>query len=127
MSREHFDEYIGSLSEKELDELTEALKVKAENRKKKAKPSKTNVKEDFTVSRGDARSGTRRPVKAKENQWQDTGELSDVETPEFSRTPRNRQKPNKIEVECHVCGKSFKMLQSLIHGEFVRCNRCTGS
>ena len=126
MNREHFDDYIGSLSQKELEELTEALKANQETPKKKQKTSNSTVKEDFTVNRKDGARKGRNPVKAKKNQWEDTGELSDVETPEFSRTPRNRQKPNKVAVECHVCGKSFKMSKSLIYGEFVRCNRGTG-
>ena len=81
MSREHFDEYVGSLSEKELDELTEALREKSKKPKKKTKSPKTKVKEDFTVSRGDTSSGTRRPLKARENQWEDTGELWDLSKP----------------------------------------------
>jgi len=128
MNNEHMEEYLGSLSEKELDDLSEALKKKnkrsySQQRKKTPNPT---VEEDFTVIREGRDRKSRSPVKAKKNLWEDTGELSDVETPEFSKTPRNRQKPNRVTVECHVCGKSFKMSKSLIYGEFVRCNRCTG-
>jgi hypothetical protein len=128
MNREHFEDYIGSLSEEELENLTEALETKAKGsrRDKEEEAPFPSVSDDFTVIRGDKVRKGRDPVKAKKNLWKDTGELGDVETPEFSKTPRNRQKPSRVGVECHVCGKSFKMSKSLIYGEFVRCNRCTG-
>lgn len=68
----------------------------------------------------------REPVKARRNEWEDTGEFSDITTPEYERTPRRRPAPSKSEVECHVCGKSFKVDQRFVFGEYYRCNRCTG-
>tara|TARA_R110002020_G_scaffold103752_24_gene243269 strand:- start:11552 stop:11935 length:384 start_codon:yes stop_codon:yes gene_type:complete len=126
MSSDHFEDYLGSLSQEEIEQLNEALKAKKERSEKGEKPPEATVKEDFTVNREVKGRKGRRPVRAKKNLWEDTGELSDVETPEFSKTPRSRQKPNKVSVECHVCGKTFKISKSLIYGEFVRCNRCTG-
>jgi predicted SprT family Zn-dependent metalloprotease len=68
----------------------------------------------------------REPVKARKNEWEDTGEFRDITTPDYERTPRRRQSPPKSEVECHICGKSFKVDQRFVFGEFYRCNRCTG-
>ncbi|NDG28585.1 hypothetical protein EB118_00580 [bacterium] len=68
----------------------------------------------------------REPVKARKNEWEDTGELRDITTPEYERTPRRRPQQNKTEVECHVCGKSFKLDQRFVYGEYHRCNRCIG-
>ena len=68
----------------------------------------------------------REPVKARKNEWQDTGEFRDITTPDYEGTPRRRQTPSKSEVECHVCGKSFKVDPRFVYGEFYRCNRCTG-
>ena len=126
MSREHFDDYLGSLSQEEMEQLNEALKAQKERSEKGEKTPESTVKEDFTVSREAKGRKGRRPVRAKKNLWEDTGELGDVETPEFSKTPRSRQKATKVSVECHVCGKQFKIIPSLVYGEFIRCNRCTG-
>ena len=94
-------------------------------------PSKprSKVTEDFKVDRETKDRKT--PVRARKNKWVDEGENRD---PDFSsenfeklgRTPRNRQPVKKKQVECHICGRSFAINQSLVYGEFVRCNRCTG-
>jgi cytochrome c556 len=87
-----------------------------------------SVNEDFTMFKQDSNSNTRRKeaVRARKNEWKDTGEFRDIETPQFERTPRRRQPHKKVEVECHVCGKSFKEDPKFVHGEYYRCNRCTG-
>lgn len=87
-----------------------------------------SVNEDFIMRRQDDNHNTRRrePVRARKNEWKDTGEFRDIETPQFERTPRRRQPHKRIEVECHVCGKTFKEDPRYIHGEYYRCNRCTG-
>jgi DNA-directed RNA polymerase subunit RPC12/RpoP len=84
------------------------------------------VNEDFTVNR-DLTQKVREPVRAKKNKWTDEGEAhKDIETPMFEKTPRAR-KPHKMqEVECHACGKSFKIDPSNTYGEYHRCNRCGG-
>lgn len=66
----------------------------------------------------------REPVKAKKNMWEDTGECRDVETPDYERTPRKRKPLQKKEVECHACGKPFKVDARFLFGEYYRCNRC---
>lgn len=87
-----------------------------------------SVKEDFTMHRQEENSNVRRkePVKARKNEWHDTGEFRDIDTPQFDRTPRRRPPHKRIEVECHVCGKTFKEDPKYVHGEYYRCNRCTG-
>jgi len=93
-----------------------------------AAPSESTptVTENFTVTRPDTSKNRKTPVKFKKNKWKDTGEFGDVETPNFEKTPRKRGKPNKRQVECHVCGREFSINENLIYGEFHRCNRCTG-
>lgn len=88
------------------------------------------VNEDFTVTRPESSNG-KRPVRAKKNQWKDTGENReenfDPQTFEkMGKTARTRPEHKKTTVSCHVCGKSFKADVELIFGEFVRCNRCIG-
>jgi formylmethanofuran dehydrogenase subunit E len=87
-----------------------------------------NNKDDFTMHKNNAKpKGRREAVKFKKNTWQDDGtEFSDMETPKVKRTPRNRKKANVVDVECHVCGKTFKMNSNLVYGEYQRCNRCGG-
>ena len=83
---------------------------------------------DFTMNRNSTTSKRRKEtVKFKKNTWKDDGsEFSEIETPKVTRTPRNRKKPNMVTVECHVCGKEFKMNSSLVYGDYQRCNRCGG-
>lgn len=84
------------------------------------------VNDDFTVSRKEQQNG-RQVVKAKKNRWTDDGiEHMDIETPDVKRTARNRSKPKKQRVDCHVCGKSFSVNPALAFGEYHRCNKCTG-
>ena len=92
--------------------------------KNEERPSTVN--EDFTVNRTPAKEG-RQPVRAKKNKWTDEGEAHrDIETPMFERTPRARKEHKMEEVECHVCGKSFKVDPKHVYGKFHRCNRCGG-
>jgi|LakMenE01Jun11ns_1017448.scaffolds.fasta_scaffold9751608_2 hypothetical protein len=86
-----------------------------------------SVGEDFIVKKAESHPARRKEsVKAKRNQWEDTGEFKDIHTPEVERTPRRREAPRKEDVECHVCGKSFKIDPRFSYGEYYRCNRCTG-
>jgi DNA-directed RNA polymerase subunit RPC12/RpoP len=84
------------------------------------------IGEDFKIVRKVLKGPRKEPVKAGKNQWKDTGEMSEVETPEVEPTPRTRQAPSKVEKVCHVCGKSFSIHPSLVSGEYIRCNNCTG-
>ena len=91
----------------------------------------SNVNEDFRVVNNTDKQQRKSPVRARKNQWKDSGEDRD---PNFDPTlyekmgkaPRNRGKVKKQNVECSVCGKSFSVNQSLVYGEYFRCNRCTG-
>ena len=124
---------LDTLSDEQKSQLVQSLLKTNEQKettisKEETVSSKDNnntVTEDFRVVREQTESG-KTPVKFKKNKWQDNGELRDVETPDFKRTPRKRNAPNKKAVECHVCGKQFTMNANLVYGEFVRCNRCTG-
>lgn len=91
----------------------------------------SNVTEDFRVVQNEQLDKRKTPVRAKKNQWVDSGEDRD---PDFDpqkyermgKTARNRGKAKKRTIECHVCGRSFQVNPALVHGEYVRCNRCTG-
>lgn len=86
-----------------------------------------NVSNDFRVSSIKNPNNKRRePVKARKNEWVDNGELRDIETPNFEKTPRNRGSHKKVDVECSVCGRTFKSDPKYIYGEYHRCSRCTG-
>lgn len=91
-------------------------------------PKKTaSIGEDFIVKKAEQPPSRRKEsVRARNNQWEDTGEFRDVHTPDYERTPRRREAPRKEDVECHVCGKSFKIDPRFSYGEYYRCNRCTG-
>lgn len=80
---------------------------------------------DFTMDK-DRASKKRTPIVASKNTWKDTGEHSDVSTPDVARTPRNRPPPKKKEVRCHSCGKTFSVSPSVMFGEYYRCDRCIG-
>ena len=87
----------------------------------------SNVNEDFTVKRGVEKSNRRTAVSGGKNKWKDTGsESRDIETPDFERSPRRKGSPAKKSVDCHVCGKAFKIDPRHTYGEYHRCNRCTG-
>lgn len=89
---------------------------------------KNNISDDFRVSSiKNTNNGKRRePVRGRENRWKDEGEFRDIETPKFEKTPRRRDPPRKVDVECHVCGRTFKEDARYVYGEYPRCNRCTG-
>lgn len=86
----------------------------------------SNVANDFTVIKeNNLQSNSRRvPVQAKKNEWADTGEHKNIETPQVIKTPRNRKPATKITAKCHVCGKSIEVDKRFQYGEFVRCDNC---
>ena len=87
--------------------------------------SENDIAEDFTVNRAPNKA-RKSAVKASKNQFVDEGEDKDIETPNVKPTPRNRRPPKKVQKTCHVCGKKFEILASLVSGEYIRCNRCIG-
>jgi hypothetical protein len=120
-------DFLGSLTADQQKELTNMLRDMEGQKDNNSEDSpETSIGEDFTVNRGSANKKGRAPVSGGENTWEDVGELKEVETPHFERTPRSRPLPKTAEVSCHVCGKSFKVNSSLLSGKFSRCDRCTG-
>ena len=89
----------------------------------------STVNEDFSVTR-ENKKGAKKVVKFQKNAWVDDGEMRDEDVNydklEKTRTPRRRSQPSKKQVECHVCGKSFAINENMVHGEYIRCNRCIG-
>lgn len=92
------------------------------------KDSVNNINDDFRIDKTKTSTNTRRkePVKGRRNEWVDTGESRDIETPYGERTPRTRKPSKKMDVECSVCGRSFKTDPKYVYGEYHRCSRCTG-
>lgn len=86
---------------------------------------------DFSVKprkEGKTRLGRREPIEVGENQFIDDGvEAMDVTTPDTPRTPRRRPAATTVDVDCHVCKKSFSVNPALVHGEFYRCDNCVTS
>jgi hypothetical protein len=123
-------DYLNSLSENEKAELKKALLVPKDepdvpdDGEPEPKPF---VTEDFTVKYRKRKSKKgKSEVQAGKNEWIDEGELRDVTTPDFEKTPRRRSPPKKVHVECHLCGKTFKSDPRYSYGEFYRCNKCIG-
>lgn len=129
---------LESLTDEQKAQLVQGLLKSNENEevpvlKEEAVSSKprSNVTEDFKVVKNDKLEKRKTPVRAKKNQWVDEGEDRD---PDFDpakfermgRASRNRGKAKKRTVECHVCGRDFQVNPALVHGEYFRCNRCTG-
>ena len=128
---------LNSLTPEQKNDLVQSLlnsNVKSDEviPQDKEVSQESNVKEDFTVTRSEDFLEKRKTVvRARKNQWIDDGEDRD---PDFDpakfermgRTSRNRGKAKKKTIECHVCGKTFSINASLVHGEYIRCNKCTG-
>lgn len=81
---------------------------------------------DFTMNIKKTALNNKRkePVKSAGNQFVDTGEDRDIETPNKPLTPRTRKPPAKKNVTCHVCNKQYKINASLVYGEYYRCDNC---
>lgn len=119
------DKILSNLSDEQKEKLVSLLQSSMKDNKS---DESSTVDEDFRVTKIDKTNNNRRrePVRARENQWKDEGEFKDIETPNYEKTPRRRQPPKKVNVECSVCGKSFKEDSRFVYGEFHRCNRCIG-
>lgn len=143
MSDDIVQKLLESLTPEQKDQLVQGLlnsNVKGDVpqlderslEEKQTPKSRSNVNEDFTVERGkDVLEKRKTAVRARKNQWTDIGEDRDMDfDPQkferMGRTSRNRGKAKKKTLECHVCGKTFSMNANLVHGEYIRCNRCTG-
>lgn len=120
------NDFVNSLTEEQKQKLMEALST---NTKKEDNASNVNnIGEDFRVYKSDSKLTSRRkePVKARQNEWVDTGESRDIETNYGEKTPRRKEAPRKTNIECHVCGKEFKVDPKYVFGEYYRCNKCGG-
>lgn len=131
----NFDQFVNSLSDEQKQALMAALSTNNEQPpptpkiepKQLPEPPRRVVGEDFRIIREDNLSKGKTPVRARKNEWEDDGEeFRDVYTPKGERTPRNRDKARKQDVECHVCGRTFQVNPKYVYGEYLRCNRCTG-
>ena len=135
--------FLNNLSEQQLDTLKQLLneenaddkattktkkdqEITSKTKKETKEKEKIVVNDDFTVSSNQKIQKRKIPVRFKKNKWVDEGEHGDIETPNFHKTPRNRPKPNKAQVECHICGRTFTVNSNLVYGEYHRCNKCTG-
>ena len=142
------DEFIQTLTEEQKQALLKALSGGSFEPEVSDKPLTTHppfidgsrwqheepvsqaVDGDFSMKPNEALVSKRRsPVRAGKNTWIDQGECrgKEVETPDIKPTPRNRKPPAMKEVICHVCGNKSKVNASLVHGEFYRCDRCSGN
>jgi hypothetical protein len=130
-----FEDFINGLTDEQKSALMESLQIMKNKPKPKprtkAKPKTVKqseepvVENDFRITSVKKESTGRTPVRFKKNEWIDDGEESrDVETPKHKLTPRHREKAKKVEVECHVCGKTFYENPNYIYGEYLRCSRC---
>lgn len=126
---------LESLTDEQKAQLVQGLLKSDEQEEVKeetvSSAPRSNVTEDFRVVQNDKLEKRKSPVRAKKNQWVDQGEDRDpdFDAQHFERmgkAARNRGKSKKRTVECHVCGKSFQINPSLVYGENIRCNRCTG-
>jgi hypothetical protein len=113
-----------------IDELKELIRRKEKSDDKKENPKEAKgvvVDRDFVVQRDD-KSGVskKQPVKGGKNTWTDKGEHRDVDTPNYEPSTRSRPATHKVNKVCHVCGKKFEIVASLVSGEFMRCNSCIG-
>lgn len=117
------DDFIKTLSDEQKAALLKALSPNTED----SQQSQENTGDDFTTTKKPLNNNRRRePVRARKNEWVDTGEFRDNETKYGDRTPRSRQPHKKTEVECSVCGKSFKVDPRYTYGEYHRCSKCVG-
>ena len=136
MSDNIIEKLLGSLTPEQKEELVKGLlasNVKSDTPEEEIKQPVKNVPEvteDFKVVRETPDNIRKAPVKARKNEWVDIGEDRDGDFDyakfEKMKTPRKRSQPKKRDVECHICGKTFSVNESLIYGEYMRCNRCTG-
>lgn len=125
-----FDSFLSSLSDEQKQKLMEALmpqQTQKEDSGNKTKQSSTQkVDDDFRMQKNNLNNKRREQVRARKNEWVDTGEDRHIETPYGEKTPRNRQPHKKVDVDCSVCGRSFKTDPRYVYGEYHRCSRCTG-
>ena len=123
----NLDQFFSTLTDEQKKALAESLLKSVDNKETNSTTPTKSVGEDFIVRKPENPQHRRKEaVKARRNDWVDTGEFRDITTPDFERTPRKREAPPKQDVECHVCGKTFKLDKRFSYGEYHRCNKCAG-
>jgi hypothetical protein len=131
-----FNDFIASLTDEQKAKFMAALSqnttkpaTPAPETKTQSRQSSVTVGDNFIVTKTEETSSNsrrREPVRAKKNQWTDEGEFRDIETNYGEKTPRNRPPQKKVDVECSVCGRSFKTDPRYVYGEYHRCSKCVG-
>ncbi len=117
------DDFLKTLNEEQKAALLKAL---TENKTEEDAP---NTQDDFrtdSIKKPLNNNRRREPVKGRKNEWVDTGEFKDYDTKYGDRVPRQRKPFKKVDVECSVCGRSFKTDPKFVYGEYHRCSKCVG-
>ena len=129
-----FNDFIASLTDEQRHKFMAVLSQNTKKpdtteplKKTQSLQNSVTVSDNFIVTKTDESNNSRRrePVRARKNEWKDEGEFRDIETNYGEKTPR-RQPQKKVDVECSVCGRSFKIDPRYIYGEYHRCSRCVG-
>jgi hypothetical protein len=125
-------DFVDTLNDSQKKALLEALTKNSDTTLKQIpeevkQETRSVIGEDFRVSSIKPNNSKRRePVRGRKNEWVDEGEDRHIETKYGARTPRSRDPHKKVDVECSVCGRSFKTDPKYIYGEYHRCSKCTG-
>lgn len=127
-------DFVNTLNDEQRKALLEALAVTDDDspeiveEEKEPEPYDMNKEfHQFVMNKQkELDKAKKKPVQAKENTWQDTGENRDIETPKIEITPRKRKPPETKTLVCKVCGAMEKVNAAFVSGQFYRCNRCVG-
>lgn len=128
MSKEQKEQLIAELIA-EVGDLQPASTPEVQAPKPASPVAQVSESNGFSTDWGKNIDG-KRPVRAQANTWVDSGESKDEEynPDQYQKVPRQRQdaKTMLVEKTCSSCNKKFKINSSLVYGEFIRCDRCTG-
>lgn len=128
-------DFVNTLSEEQKQALMDALIDKnsailsrlPDEEKQKTTDSTESSQNSCVINPKKPLNNKRRePVKARKNEWVDEGEDRHIETKYGARSPRTRESHKRVDVECSVCGRSFKVDPKYVYGEYHRCSKCTG-
>lgn len=117
------DNFLSMLTPEQKAAFLKALQEDATSEPTQQQDNQDNF---ITDTKHTPQNRRKEPVKARKNEWVDTGEGRDFDTEYGERSPRIRKPYKKVTVECSVCGKSFKADPKYVYGEYHRCSRCVG-
>lgn len=132
------DDFVGSLTEEQRQELLKALSGDKSEEKEEIVPAKKEkvnevfVDEHFRVHRPEEEN-SRTTVRGRgsESDFIDPGggRGEETEMPEIVKkippvSRGGRKPPVKVEYTCGACGDKFKENPELVYGEYHRCDRC---